>query len=86
MTPSLIGACLWAVVATIVALMPGRIHWPAAYALIAVGIPLLGWVTYQNGPLWGLAVLAGGASMLRWPLLYLLRGLRRRAGFQEPAE
>jgi hypothetical protein len=86
MTPSLIGACVWALVASVVAVMPGRFHWPAAYALIGVGIPLLGWVTYQNGPVWGLIVLAAGASMLRWPLFHLFRGIRRLAGRQEPAE
>lgn len=86
MTPSLIGACIWAVIASIIALMPGRFHWPAAYVLTAVGIPLLGWVTYQNGPFWGLLVFAGGASMLRWPILHFVRALKRRAGWQEPAE
>ncbi len=57
--------------------------------LIATGIPLLGWVTYQNGPLWGLLAMAAGASILRWPLLHLLRKLgrlRRTAADREPAE
>jgi hypothetical protein len=31
-------------------------------------------------------VLAGGASMLRWPLVQLLRRLRRAGDRQEPAE
>lgn len=84
MIGSLTLAALWALVATVIALLPTRIHWPAAYALIAVGIPILGWVTYQNGPVWGLLVLAGGVSMLRWPLIYLWRWLRRKP--EEPAE
>jgi hypothetical protein len=37
--------------------------------LIATGIPLLGYVTWQTGPVWGLICLAAGASVLRWPLL-----------------
>jgi len=91
MTLSLTLACIWAVVATIIAMMPMKTHWPAAYVLIAIGIPLLGYVTYENGPLIGLLVFAAGASMLRWPLIYLFRWLRilpRRDTKkpQEPAE
>ncbi|MEZ5778243.1 MAG: DUF2484 family protein [Paracoccaceae bacterium] len=78
MTASLLLSCLWALAATIVALLPSRDHhWRAAYVLIAVGIPIVGWVTYQNGPWVGLVVMAAGASMLRWPLVYLWRWLRR---------
>lgn len=83
MTLSLVLACVWAVVAGAIGMMPSRIHWPAAYGLIAVGIPLLGYVTYENGPVWGLLALAAGASVLRWPLIYLGRRLargRRKAG------
>ena len=50
------------------------------YALIAVGVPILGYVTYQNGPWIGLAVLLGGMSLLRWPVIYLGRWLRRNVG------
>lgn len=81
---SLTLACLWAVVATIVALLPRRFHWPGAFVLIACGIPLVGWVTYQNGPVVGMLVLAGGISVLRWPVIHLFRWLRGRTG--TPAE
>lgn len=77
MTLSLIAACLWAVVASVVAVGPRRFHWPAAWALIAVGVPLLGWVTYENGPIFGLIVLGAGLSVLRWPVKYLFASLRR---------
>lgn len=80
MTLSLVLACLWVVTASVIALFPSkRQHWPAAYGLIAVGIPLLGYVTYQNGPMVGLLCLVAGASVLRWPLIYLFRWLRRTA-------
>lgn len=85
MTTSLVLACVWAVVASVIAMLPTRIHWPAAYVLIAVGIPILGFVTYQNGPIVGLLVLAGGISILRWPALYLFRWLRGQVSGQ-PAE
>lgn len=78
MTLSLTLACLWAVLATVIALLPSKDHhWRAAYGLIAVGIPLLGYVTWQNGPMAGVLCLAAGASILRWPVIYGLRRLRR---------
>lgn len=77
MGTALILACLWAVAANGVAVLPSRRnHWPAAYVLIAAGVPILGFVTYQNGPWIGLLVLAAGVSMLRWPAVYALRWLR----------
>lgn len=82
MTYSLILACVWALLATLVALGPQKFHWPAAWVLIAAGVPILGWVTLQNGPWVGLLVLAGGMSVLRWPVVFLLRRLRTI----EPAE
>ena len=78
MTPSLVAAALWVVVANVIAMFPSkRGHWPAAWGLIAVGIPIVGWVTLQNGPFIGLAVLAAGISILRWPVRYLFRWLRQ---------
>lgn len=81
MTLSLILACLWMLLANLLAMLPSRDnHWRRAYVLIALGIPLLGFVTYQNGPWWGLAILVAGMSMLRWPVIYLgrwLKGLAR---------
>ncbi|MCU9849628.1 DUF2484 family protein [Defluviimonas sp. WL0024] len=79
MNTSLLLAALWAIVATVVALIPSRDrHWRAAYVLITVGIPIVGWVTYQNGPWVGLIVLGAGTSILRWPLIHLWRWLRRK--------
>lgn len=77
MTPSLILAALWAIAANILAMTPSKDnHWRRAYILIAIGIPLLGYVTYENGPWFGLAVLLAGMSVLRWPVIYLTRWLR----------
>lgn len=74
---SLTLASLWGLIACLVGLTPGRFHWPAAVGLIAVGIPLLGFATWQMGPWWGMALLAGGVSVLRWPVYYAMRWLRR---------
>ena len=78
MSLSIILVCLWGVVANVIAMTPSKDHhWRNAYILIAVGIPLVGFVTVQHGPWIGLLVLAGGCSVLRWPVRYLLRWLRR---------
>ncbi len=79
MTLSLILACSWAVLANILAAIPSKDnHWARAYFLIAIGIPILGFVTYENGPWWGLAVLLAGMSMLRWPVMYLGRWIKQQ--------
>lgn len=77
---SLVAISIWAITANLIALTPSRRgHWPAAWALIAVGIPLVGWVTWENGPLVGIVVLTAGTSMLRWPVIYLWRWIKRAA-------
>jgi len=80
MTLSLTLACLWAVIANIIAMTPSSDnHWRNAEGLIAVGIPILGYVTMQHGPWIGMLVWAAGGAVLRWPVVYLMRGLRRTA-------
>ena len=87
MSASLVWAAVWVVVASALAIFPSRrAHWPAAVALIACGVPLLGWITTQNGPVAGLLCLLAGISILRWPVLYLLRRLFRKTRHHEPAE
>ncbi len=79
MTEAIAAACLWAVFANVAAMLPSRRkHWPLAIVLIVVGIPILGWVTYEGGPILGLAVLAAGMSVLRWPVFFLWRWIRAR--------
>ncbi len=86
MPVSLVLACLWAIAAGVAGMGPQRWHWPAAWALIATGIPLLGFVTLQMGPVWGLICLAAGASVLRWPLLRAVERMRRVVVSVERAE
>jgi hypothetical protein len=75
---SLILVCSWMLAANLLAMTPSRDnHWRAAYMLIAVGIPILGYVTWQNGPWVGLLCLVAAMSILRWPVIYLWRWLRR---------
>ncbi|MDD9922227.1 MAG: DUF2484 family protein [Boseongicola sp.] len=83
MTQSLVLALVWLAGANVIAMFPSKHHhWPAAYCLIAVGLPLLAWVAWQNGPVIGLVVLAAAASVLRWPVRYLFRWVRRQFGLQ----
>ncbi|GAB5445595.1 DUF2484 family protein [Gymnodinialimonas sp.] len=80
MPVSLILACLWALTACLVGMGPRRFHIPAAWVLILTGIPLLGFVTYQTGPFWGVLLLLGGMSVLRWPLIRAGQRMRRAMG------
>lgn len=76
---SFVLACLWVVLAAILAALPSRDnHWRHAYALTAIGIPLLGYVAWQNGPLWGLIAFATGALILRHPLRHAAARLWRK--------
>jgi len=77
MTVSLILACLWALVANVLAMTPSKdYHWRNAYILIGLGIPLLGFVTWENGPWIGLIVMVAAMSVLRWPVVYLIRWVK----------
>ena len=79
MSLSIILASLWALIANVMAMFPSRDnHWTNAYGLIAVGIPIVGYVTWQHGPWIGLLVLAAGMSVLRWPVIYFTRWIRAR--------
>jgi hypothetical protein len=72
---------IWLIAANVIAMFPSRdYHWRSAYVLIAIGVPLLGWVTYEAGPIVGMIVMAAGASILRWPVVYFWRWLRRQIG------
>ncbi|MDZ4310638.1 MAG: DUF2484 family protein [Cypionkella sp.] len=78
---ALVAGLIWLVVANLIGMLPSKDHhWRNAYGLIAVGVPLLVWLTYENGPWWGLAFLIAAGSVLRWPLLYLWRWIRARVG------
>ncbi len=78
MSLSLIMACCWAIAANVIAFLPTKDnHWTWGYILIAVGVPIVGFVTYQNGPLIGFICLLAGMSILRWPVIYFGRWLRK---------
>ncbi|MGR3661079.1 MAG: DUF2484 family protein [Paracoccaceae bacterium] len=81
MSTSAILVLTWLVAANVTGMIPLRgNHWPAAYVLIAIGIPILGYMVWENGPVLGLISLAAGASILRWPVVYLWRWVKRVTG------
>ncbi|QJF50786.1 DUF2484 family protein [Roseobacter ponti] len=78
MSTPLILAAFWALIANVLAMTPSRDHhWRNAYILIAVGIPIVGLVTWAHGPWIGMLVMVAGMSVLRWPVIYLGRWIRR---------
>ncbi|MGB3148784.1 MAG: DUF2484 family protein [Paracoccaceae bacterium] len=79
MTGSFIAACLWLLLANVTAMTPSRdYHWRAAYGLIALAIPTGIWLAIQSGPLWALGFCLAAGSVLRWPVIYLWRWLKRK--------
>lgn len=78
-TLALIAALVWLILANVVGMLPSRDqHWSNAYKLIAVGLPILVWLGLTNGALYALVFLVAAGSVLRWPLVYLWRWIRRR--------
>ena len=81
MTTSLTIALLWLVTANVVGMLPSKHkHWPSAYVLMTFGVPLLGYVFWENGVVIGVLVLAAAMSILRWPVRYFVRWLKERTG------
>lgn len=70
--------CLWLLAANLLAMMPSRDnHWTRAYVLIALGVPLLIYIITVHGIWVGSLFLLAGMSVLRWPVIYLTRWIRR---------
>jgi len=43
---SIAAAAVWLILANVVAMFPSKdLHWRFAYGMIAIGVPILGWVT-----------------------------------------
>lgn len=81
MSLSVVLACAWLVLTNLLGMLPSkRNHWPQAYAMIALGLPVLGLLLWQHGVWMALLFLAAALSVLRWPVIYLGRWLRRKLG------
>ncbi len=60
----LILALFWGLAAGGMSAVPPRFHWPMVWGLIGTGIPLLGLMTLQAGPVFGLAGLVAAVLLL----------------------
>lgn len=70
-------ACGWCVLANCIGMFPSKHkHWPAFYALITIGVPLLAWVYWADGWIFGLIFTIAAMSIFRWPVVYALRWFR----------
>lgn len=81
MSGSIIAALVWMVVVNIRAMFPSKDnHWKFAYAMIAIGVPILIWVYLDHGLLLASVLLLGAMWVMRWPVIYLSRWIRRQVG------
>ncbi|MXQ07509.1 DUF2484 family protein [Alphaproteobacteria bacterium GH1-50] len=71
MSPALIAASLWAIAATVVALLPMRWQYPPGIALLIAAPVLLGWIAMLHGVVPMLVGTLAFLSMFRNPLKYL---------------
>ncbi|WP_353533982.1 DUF2484 family protein [Cognatishimia sp. WU-CL00825] len=55
-------------------------HWRFAYIMMAFGVPILIWVFLENGPYVAAILLVGAMWVMRWPVIYLVRWVRRVSG------
>jgi hypothetical protein len=69
---------LWLAVAVLVLCGARRSHAPTGWALAIAAIPVLGLITLECGPFWGLISLIVAMGLLRGPLRPVL-GRSRRA-------
>ncbi|MDQ2095460.1 DUF2484 family protein [Rhodalgimonas zhirmunskyi] len=78
MKTSLMLLFVWLVVANVSGMLPSKDnHWRRAYVLLALFVPLIVYVFYEN-PWWvGLLAIVAAASVFRWPVIYFMRWVRR---------
>ncbi|MFY0618675.1 DUF2484 family protein [Shimia sp.] len=78
MTLSLTCAFLWLVAANLRAMFPSKDHhWRFAYVMIAIGVPIVIGVAYQHNIWIALVVLLMGGWIMRWPVIFFWRWLKR---------
>jgi hypothetical protein len=73
MSGALIAGCLWAVAATVTALLPYRRQFVPGIALLLVAPVLIVWIGRDHGVLVAGLALAAFVSMFRNPLIHLAR-------------
>lgn len=83
MSTSFVLALIWLIVTNVKAMFPSKDkHWKFAYVMMAIGVPIFGFVIYENGIWAGLVLLLAAMWVMRWPVIYLGRWLRKMAGMK----
>lgn len=80
MTSSLIAACIWALAATVTALLPMRVQYRLGLALLLTAPALLICLYVENGPWVVTLCLLAILSLFRKPLAYLIRKTLSKTG------
>lgn len=70
--PLILGA-FWVIAAAVVAMLPMRLQYVPGVCLLICAPPLIGWIGYEQGPVWLLFGVFALVSMFRRPLLYVSR-------------
>ena len=79
MSLSLVLALAWFLVVNVRGMFPSRDHhWRFAYVMMALGVPILGFVWQQHGPWYVLVLLVLAGWIMRWPVIYFWRWFRRK--------
>lgn len=71
MSHALTAACIWALAATLTALLPMRMQFPPGITLLILAPVILIWIGATHGVWLTLAATLGFLSMFRRPLWYL---------------
>ncbi len=78
LTLSMICAFVWLVVANLRAMFPSKDNlWGFAYVMIGIGIPIVIGVAIQNSIWLAVIFFCMGAWILRWPVIYLWRWIKK---------
>lgn len=81
MSASVILALLWMLAANMRAMFPSKDNlWRFAYGMIAIGVPILIFVWWQHGFWLALVFLCAAMWIMRWPVIYLWKWLKRTFG------
>ncbi|MBO9473505.1 DUF2484 family protein [Shimia sp. R10_1] len=81
MSLSLISACVWLIAANLRAMFPSKDHhWRFAYVMMAIGVPIVIGLAVQHNIWFALVFVGMGAWIMRWPVIYLWRWVKRKLG------
>ena len=78
MNAALIAGCIWALLSTVVALLPMRLQYVPGLTLLILTLPLLAWIAVSIGIWVALIALLAALSLFRHPLIWMARRAKAR--------